>query len=193
MQKEALRSLPGDELVPGATVAMDRVAVIDHGAAEVWPWLVQLGKGRAGWYVPRTLERFLVPVPKWRGARKILPQFQDLGVGQRVPDYGRDEWFEVAFIEPEKALVYRSLRGWPEDEDWPAPGARLPAKTMALSWAIVLEKIAPAQTRVHLRLRARKGHSVKASRGLTLIGDQFDRATVALMFSGLRERLAESR
>jgi len=187
------RPLVGDELVPGATVAMNRVAVLEYSAEAIWPWLAQLGKGRAGWYMPRRLERFLVPVPKWRGAREILPEFQQLEVGERVPDYGRDEWFEVASIEPPKHLVYRSLRGWPGEGAWPAPGERITPKTMVLSWAIVIEELGPEQTKIHLRLRARKGQSVKASRAFTLVGDQFDRATVLLMFAGLRERLAESR
>lgn len=177
--------LPGDDLVPGATVAMDRAGVVDHAAVQVWPWIAQLGKGRAGWYMAGSAERFLVPVRSWRGARAVLPQFQDLRVGQRVPDYGRDEEFEVAIVEPPRILVYRSLRGWPHGRAWPAPGERLPAKTLAISWAIVLDELAPDKTRIHFRLRARRGQSAKASRAFTVVGDQFDRATIALMLSGV--------
>ena len=191
MPEDERQVLGGDELVPGATVEMDRVGVLDHPADEVWPWIVQLGKKRAGWYMTRTAERFLIPVKSWRGARQLLPEFQRLEVGQRVPDYGRDEEFEVALVEPPRLLVYRSLRGWPEGGDWPAPGERLPARTLALSWAIVLEEPVQGKTRVHFRLRARRGQSIKASRALTVLGDQFDRVTIELMLAGLRERLRD--
>ena len=56
---EAAAPLPGDDLVPSADVVMDRAFTVSAPAEEVWPWLVQLGKQRAGWYLPRRLERLL--------------------------------------------------------------------------------------------------------------------------------------
>jgi hypothetical protein len=76
----------------------------------VWPWLVQPGKKRAGWYLPAAAERFLPPGR--RAARDIRPDWQRLAAGDVIPDYGgRDETFEVAAIEPGSVLVYRSVRG----------------------------------------------------------------------------------
>ena len=46
------RALPGDDLVPGARVLMDRAATLPAPPELVWPWLVQLGRERAGWYLP---------------------------------------------------------------------------------------------------------------------------------------------
>lgn len=43
---------PGDALVDPADVVMDRAFTLEAPRAAVWPWLVQLGKGRAGWYLP---------------------------------------------------------------------------------------------------------------------------------------------
>ena len=57
---EAARPLPGDDVVPDADVVMDRAFTVDAAPAEVWPWLAQLGKQRAGWYLPGPVER-LVP------------------------------------------------------------------------------------------------------------------------------------
>ena len=68
----------------------------------VWPWIVQLGKWRAGWYLPRSVER-LVP-PARRATRRVLPQWQGLSVGDVVPDYGGPrESFETVLVEPPRS------------------------------------------------------------------------------------------
>src|SRR5690349_12605576 len=78
---------------------MDRAFTVAAPPAAVWPWLVQLGKKRAGWYLPAAAERFLPPGR--RAAPDIRPAWQRLAVGDVIPDYGgRDETFEVAAIEP---------------------------------------------------------------------------------------------
>ena len=46
-------ALPGDDLVPRADVVMDRAFDLPAPPEVVWPWFVQLGKKRAGWYLPR--------------------------------------------------------------------------------------------------------------------------------------------
>ena len=91
--EEVRRPLPGDELVD-AHVVMDRAFTLAAAPAEAWPWFAQLGKKRAGWYLPRTVERF---IPRGRrGLRSLDPGFQELAVGQVIPDYGgRDETFDV--------------------------------------------------------------------------------------------------
>lgn len=165
---EIAASLPGDDIVAAADVVMDRAFVVDAVPDEVWPWLVQLGKGRAGWYLPRRVER-VVP-PSHRAARRILTQWQDLRVGDVVPDYGGgDATFEAAIIDTPTTLVFRSVRG-----------------RVHLSWAIVLTPLPVRRTRVHLRLRL---GPVKHVRLAEAMGGFFDAATVAGMAAGLRERL----
>ncbi|MGO8685213.1 MAG: hypothetical protein ACLQUT_11630 [Thermoleophilia bacterium] len=84
-QVELARSLPGDELVPAAAFVADRATVLPAPAAAVWPWIVQLGKERAGWYLPARLERLIWKRDK-RGLRQIRADLQDLSVGDRVAD-----------------------------------------------------------------------------------------------------------
>ena len=84
---EVALPLPGDDLVPDATDVIDRAVTLPAPPAAVWPWLVQLGKGRAGWYFPRRLERVL---PK-RGLRRIEPSLQQVAVGDDIPDWGPGE------------------------------------------------------------------------------------------------------
>jgi len=47
---EVSRSLPGDDLVPRPTFNATRAISIAAPAVEIWPWLVQVGLTRAGWY-----------------------------------------------------------------------------------------------------------------------------------------------
>jgi hypothetical protein len=51
------RALPGDHLVPDADIVMDRAFDLAAPPEAVWPWFLQLGKKRAGWYLPRFVER----------------------------------------------------------------------------------------------------------------------------------------
>jgi len=48
---------PEDAVVAPADVVMDRAFTVDASTGAVWPWLLQLGKDRAGWYLPRSIER----------------------------------------------------------------------------------------------------------------------------------------
>jgi hypothetical protein len=101
---ERMASRPGDALVMPGDVVMDRAFTVDAQADEVWPWLLQLGKRRAGWYLPRRAERF---IPRSRRAsRSVNPAWLNLSVGDVVPDYGgRHETFEVAAISPPASLA----------------------------------------------------------------------------------------
>src|ERR1700750_1335738 len=94
---EAAMRLPGDELLPGATVVMNRAFTVPRAPSEVWAWLAQLCKGRAGWSLPWAVER-MIPRGR-RAARAIDDRWQHLQVGDVVPDYGgKRETFEVRQI-----------------------------------------------------------------------------------------------
>jgi len=59
--EERRRRLPGDELIPDARIIGDHAIEIDTPVAAVWPWLVQVGWHRAGWYTYRWVDRLLFP------------------------------------------------------------------------------------------------------------------------------------
>jgi hypothetical protein len=50
---------PGDAIVDPADVVMNRAFTVDGTVADVWPWLAQLGKRRAGWHLAARFERLL--------------------------------------------------------------------------------------------------------------------------------------
>lgn len=77
---EVASRMPGDELLPHAQFRCTRAVTIDAPPAAVWPWLVQVGCGRAGWYSNDLLDNLGRP-----SAREILPELQSLEVGQWVP------------------------------------------------------------------------------------------------------------
>lgn len=166
---ERAATLPGDDLVPDAQVTMDRAFDLPADPRSVWPWLVQLGKNRAGWYFPRCIERLLPP--RGRGLRHVEPGLQQLEVGDVVDDWGgRDATFEIVAHEPASTLVHWSRRG-----------------RARISWTICVRPAGDDAARLHLRFRiagVRRTWMVRSG------GELLDVLTVAALAAGLRERVA---
>ncbi|MCW2530288.1 MAG: hypothetical protein JWM76_5148 [Pseudonocardiales bacterium] len=173
--EEVAADRAGDEIIKSPDAVMDRAFTLDASPEQVWPWLIQLGKQRAGWYLPRSVEQLL---PRRRRAlRTIDPHWQGLAVGDVIPDYGgRHETFTAAHIDPPRTLVYTSQR-----------------RQMFMSWSLTLRPITSPDTtditRVHLRLRL---GPVRRKWLVDTAGELLDALTIAGMSAGLRERLSES-
>ena len=162
---------PGDSLIPDANLVFDRSRTIAAPSDAIWPWLLQLGKKRAGWYMPRAIERFL---PRGRRAlHRVDDRWQALNVGDRIPDYGgRNAHLEVARIDPPHLLVNRDQR-----------------RGTPFSWEISLTPLANDRTEVHLRFRGRLRSTGIKRRLLVAAGDLLDGITGELMLRGLEERV----
>lgn len=96
--EEVARTMPGDELIPGAGTATHAIA-IDAPPDVVWPWLVQIGYGRAGWYSYDWIDNDFKP-----SADRIVPEYQDLEVGDKIlmmPTMG----FVVESVDPSNSIV----------------------------------------------------------------------------------------
>jgi hypothetical protein len=78
--EEVERPMPGDEIIPGATFVATRAVTIRGRPEEIWPWIVQIGYRRAGFYSYDWLDNDGVP-----SARRILPEYQQLEVGDPIP------------------------------------------------------------------------------------------------------------
>jgi hypothetical protein len=95
---DAAIEFAGDDLVPEATVVETRGVEIDAPPDAVWPWLVQMGYNRAGWYSYDMVDM------KGASVDRILPDLQHLAVGDLVPN-SPDTAFVVRALEPGRALV----------------------------------------------------------------------------------------
>ena len=171
------RNIPGDDVIASPSMLYNQMITVDADAETVFPWLLQLGKSRGGWYGPAWLERFL---PRgWRATRQVQTQWQHLNVGDRVPDYGfSDDFFIVESIEAPNFLVYRSER-----------------YGCQFTWALLLRENATGdnandvQTIVHLRFRGRIQSEGWKRAVIVWAGEKMDRLTTRPMLLGLKERV----
>lgn len=130
---EARWPLIGDELVPEIRTQLTHAVTIAAPPRQIWPWLVQMGGQRAGWYSWDRLDNGGRP-----SADRIVPELQHLDVGDVLPYRpSGGEGFIVLRVEPEKALVLGSS-----------------SKTFHGTWAFVLEPIGDHATRLITRYRA---------------------------------------
>jgi hypothetical protein len=104
---EVALSLSGDELIPAPDVVTTRVIAIGAPPEIVWPWIVQMGSGRAGTYTYDWIENLFGL--DMHSAEVILPQFQDLNVGDDFP-IGTGN-LRVEELDPSRLLVTR-VREW---------------------------------------------------------------------------------
>ena len=111
-EDEVRRRLPGDELESpmGYRRVSTRAITIDAPPDEVWPWLVQMGSGRAGFYTHEWVERLLfVTYADGHSANRIHPEWQELHVGDRVP-YSRLNTVDVTMVDRSLGAVARPAR-----------------------------------------------------------------------------------
>lgn len=101
---EVAAAMPGDELVPGSKIFCTRAITIDAPPEAVWPWLAQVGFGKAGFYSNDLLDNLAHP-----SADRIHDEFQDPRVGDWVPMFSKvndTTAFKIAAIKPPEELVW---------------------------------------------------------------------------------------
>jgi len=103
-EAEIERSMAGDELNSNPSFLATRAVTIEGSTDDIWPWLLQMGYGRAGYYGYDLLENAGSP-EGLRSADKILPRFQDFVVGDEVP-ISAVASMTFAAIEPNRYLVW---------------------------------------------------------------------------------------
>jgi hypothetical protein len=100
--------LPGDAYIPPLAVRSTRALTIDAPANAVWPWIVQLGQGRGGFYSYEWLENLFAA--EMHNAERIQPELQTLQVGDHISFQQDGPYTRVALIEPAHVLVVEG--GW---------------------------------------------------------------------------------
>ena len=143
--EEVAGPFPGAEVVPEGRRGATMATTIDAPPDQVWPWLVQLGGDRAGWYSWDHLDN-----GGRSSAREVHPEWQDLAVGDHVKYWTRrhgpvDAW-QVAALEPNRFLGLHGLselQGRPLDPRQPRPSAY----TEGL-WGFLLIELPGGRTRL---------------------------------------------
>jgi hypothetical protein len=171
--EEVKMPLPGDERVPDPRLQSTRAINIHAPAAEVWPWLVQMGQGRGGLYSYEILEN--LANCDMHNADRILPEHQNLKVGDKVR-LSQDESvpsFTVTAIVAGRAII---LGG----DDPPT------------TWAFVLEPIDDETSRLLIRWRQDYEPTFGNVLGWRLVTDPITFVMERKMLQGIKAR-AEAR
>jgi hypothetical protein len=131
--------LPGDELLHTADLVATRAITIRASPERVWPWIAQLGQGRAGFYSYDFLENLIGC--DIHSADRVLPEWQNVSVGDEVrlaPQLS----LVVASLELRRSLVLRG--GIPIGRS---------AAPYDFTWAFVLRSESYGTTRLLVRER----------------------------------------
>lgn len=140
---------PGDEVSPGATSICTHAITINAPKDKVWPWIVQIGQDRAGFYSYSWLEN--LAGADIHNLDRIVPEYQNRKVGDTVwlapkHRYAGEARQVVARLDEGEAMVLVS----PEDYDKLFEGGLAKG-----SWAFILQAINDNTTRFIIRGRGR--------------------------------------
>jgi hypothetical protein len=164
--EEVRGAMPGDDLVPRASFCATRAITIDAPPARVWPWIVQLGYRRAGWYTYDLLDN-----AGYESADTVLEEYQHPEVGDWVPMASKvDETtaFRVGGLEPDEWLL------------WTKPDS---------TWAWKLTPLDGDRTRLVARLKQRYQWERPTAALLALVLLEFgDFPMMRRMLTGIKAR-----
>jgi hypothetical protein len=129
--EEVLTDLPGDEIVLDPTFNATRAITVEARPEAVWPWIAQIGFGRAGWYSYDLLDNL-----GRHSSEKIIPSLQEVRVGDVVPMGPGGAGLRVKDLAPGEWMLW-----------WDGKGHS--------TWLWRLEQVAPGRTRLVTRVRMR--------------------------------------
>jgi hypothetical protein len=130
---EITANMPGDDVVAAPIFNATRAVTINASPEAIWPWLVQIGFGRAGWYSYDLLDNL-----GRASAERIIPELQHVDVGDLVPlGPGGDSGMRIKAFAPDRWMLW-----WDR-------------KIQRTSWAWALDVMPDGRTRLVTRVRAR--------------------------------------
>jgi hypothetical protein len=164
--EEVRSKMPGDEVITDVAYLATRAITIDASPRAVWPWLVQVGCLKAGFYANDLLDNLGHP-----SSREILPDFQNIELGQWVPMSPTPTdttAFKVAGFEPNRWLLWQQ-----------------PLST----WSWTLTELPDGRTRLVTRLRIHLDWTHKAISVFSVVLNEFgDFPMMRRMLLGIRQR-----
>jgi hypothetical protein len=135
-EDEVRREAPGDQAVPAPYTVSTRAVTIRAQPDRIWPWLAQMGTSRGGLCSYDWLDRLFGYISS-PSSEEILPQFQNLTVGDVIPLARGPSW-PVIVADHDHALVVEPVAG-------------------QVSWAWLLNALDADTTRLISRVRMRLG------------------------------------
>jgi len=143
------RTLPGDEFIPSPGKTVTHAITIHAPPQMIWPWLLQMGAGRAGWYSYDIIDNGGVP-----SAHRIVQELQQVEIGDIIPAVPESkDAFIVREIQVNKALVLVvPIKQAEEDPDT----IRRMKGPLRVSWALVLQPLDHGRSRLISRGRISK-------------------------------------
>jgi hypothetical protein len=143
--EEAERALPGDNIVSELDYQCTRAITIQAPAEKIWPWLLQIGQDRGGFYSYNWIENlFGLDI---HNIYRIVPEWQHLEVGDTVM-LGPGVGMTVAVLESGRSIVYK----FPPDQ-----------LMQEITWAFVLCPVDSSTTRLIIRMRINASRAPKTS------------------------------
>lgn len=133
------QTLPGDELVNKPIINTTRAITINNSPEKVWPWVVQLGLHRGGWYSYDSIEKALGAGDFLDGhaADRVIPELQHLKIGDRI-EIAPNNGLTVTQLEPCIVMLLHE---------------RVEQPFINWTWVYYLEKIDNEKTRLIIRTR----------------------------------------
>jgi hypothetical protein len=142
-----MTTMPGDELLPIDATTMTHEIVIAAPPARIWPWLVQMGHRRAGWYSHDAFDG-----DGRTSAATIVPELQHVEPGDTWPIASLPGGLTVMRVDPERSLLLGGGRDLATHEPLDFFGP-MPARYWRATWAFALSPIDAEHTRLVARAR----------------------------------------
>lgn len=161
-KEEIALAMVGDSVITDPTFNATRAVTITAKPSDIWPWLVQMGYRRAGFYSYDRLDNDGIP-----SADYLIPQLQHLAVGDSIPLTAHD-YVTVTLVEPASSML------WEYAGDDTAT---------VFTWAWRLYPLDEQQTRLVSRLRYR-APSVRSR----IMLDLFEIVMMRKCLLGIRDR-----
>jgi hypothetical protein len=204
---EAFASLPGDRVIGQPMLQWTRGVTVAATTEAIWPWLVQAGHGRAGWYTPRWVDDIIEPtlfrtrIVDRPDDERIHPELGHVEAGDVIadgPDYAA--FFRVLEIQPRRAIVYYSIRhpwrGHPVGPNDPDALISIERQLLAggvfleFTWTFVLRPAGPDRTR--LLVRTRGNYAPKLLAPLVPVAGLFDATYGVTMLRAIARRAEQT-
>jgi hypothetical protein len=147
-------NLLGDDLVPHPKMVATRAITIQAPASRIWPFLLQIGLRRGGWYSYDLLEAVsgAADFVDGHSTKRIIPELQDLKVGDKIWMHDRIMPLTVVAMESERTLVFLTrvnilTKTYFELED------KMPEQYVNSSWVFSLHETDKKTARLIVRSR----------------------------------------